>query len=350
MPTEAPSQPTAIPTYGMPRRNRRVLLARRPVGVPLAGDFTLDESAVPEPADGEFLVRNIYLSVDPAQRGWASTEGNYSDAIKLGSVMRALAVGVVVKSRASGVTEGEFLYGWFGWQDYATARPEHIANRGHYAVPLSAYGGLLGINGLTAYLALTELGRPEPGNTLLVSTAAGSVGGFVGQIGTKLGCRTIGLTSTPDKVALCRTRFGYDDALSYRGDDFEARLDAALPGGADVFFDNTGGAILDTALRRMRPRGRVVQCGTASVTNWADKPAGRRNEREVLTRRLVWSGFIVFDYAAKFAAASTTLSAWYAAGELAYQEHITDGIEGTPDAIRQLYAGENTGKRLIYIG
>ncbi len=345
-----PSGPTHVPAFSTPARNRRVLLARRPADIPLKEDFALDEAAVPEPGDGEFLVRNIYLSVDPAQRGWASAEGNYSAPVPLGGPMRALAVGIVLRSRNPDVREGEYLYGWFGWQDYAVARTDAILNRGRHGVPLSAYAGLLGINGLTAFLALTELGRPRSGETLLVSTAAGAVGSLVGQIGKRLGCRTVGLTSSAAKMERCRSRFRYDDALSYRGDDFAARLDAAVPGGVDVFFDNTGGPILDVALRRMRVGGRLVQCGTASIAGWNPPPTGPRNEREILTRRLVWSGFVVFDYMSRFTTASATLSEWFLAGELAVEEHISDRIEDAPDAIRQLYAGENDGKRLIYVG
>jgi NADPH-dependent curcumin reductase CurA len=195
-PRTMPARPTAIPDYSLPAENRRVLLARRPNGVPQAGDFTLDSAPVPEIGPGQFLVRNLYLSVDPAQRGWASAEANYSTPVPLGGPMRALAVGIVVRSMDEEVPEGEFLYGWFDWQDYAVADRTKIMVRADAAMPLSGFASLLGINGLTAYLALTELGRPKPGDTLLVSTAAGSVGSFVGQIGRILGCRTIGLTGT----------------------------------------------------------------------------------------------------------------------------------------------------------
>ena len=344
------SQPTGVPGYSHRPANRRVLLARRPHGVPQADDFSLDEAAIPEPGPNGFLVRNIYLSVDPAQRGWASAEANYSQPVPLGTPMRGLAVGVVVRSNDPAVTEGEFLYGWFDWQDYAAADSRRIVMRAGAAAPLSAYAGLLGINGLTAYLALTELGRPVRGDTLLVSTAAGSVGSFVGQIGKIQGCRTIGLTGDDAKVARCRERFGYDEAFNYKTADLEAALADSAPNGLNVYFDNTGGGILDTALRHMAVQGRIVQCGTASNQVWAPPPTGPRNEREILTRRLVWSGFVIFDYVARFEEAGRQLAAWYNEGRLAYDEDIADGIEHAPGAIAELYAGKNRGKKLIYVG
>lgn len=342
--------PTEIPAYRLPAENRRVILARRPQGVPQPADFAHEVGTVPEPGDNEFLVRTIYWSVDPAQRGWASDEANYSQPVPIGAPMRALGVGVVVRSKDPTVAEGEFLYGWFGWQDYAVADRSKILLRGRYPVPLSAYASLLGINGLTAHLALIELGRPKQGNVLLVSTAAGSVGAFVGQIGATLGCTTIGLTGDEEKVARCRERYRYDVAANYRTTDVTALLAEAAPKGLDVYFDNTGGPILDAALRRMSVGGRVVQCGTAANTVWSPPPTGPRNEREVLTRRLVWSGFVIFDHVARFEEAAEQLVAWHSEGRLVYDEDVSDGVEHAPGAIAALYAGENRGKKLIYVG
>lgn len=339
-------RPTDIPAYTLPPANRRVLLVRRPQGVPQAADFQLDEAPIPAIGPGRFLIRNIYLSVDPAQRGWASAEANYSQPVALGTPMRGLAVGVVVQSDDPEVREGEFLYGWFHWQEYAAAERSHIVMRAYPGVPLSAHAGLLGINGLTAYLALTLLGRPAAGDTLLVSTAAGSVGGFVGQIGKLLGCRTVGLTGNDAKVVRCRDRFGYDVAFNYKTAD----LAAALPQDLNIYFDNTGGAVLDLALRRMAVGGRIVQCGTAANQSWNPPPTGPRNEREILTRRLIWSGFVVLDHTARFADAARQLAAWHADGKLTYDEDVSDGIGAAPGAIATLYAGENQGKKLIYVG
>lgn len=345
-----PHRPSEIPAYRLPDANRRVLLVRRPTGVPQREDFALDEAPLPSIGPDQFLVRNIYFSVDPAQRGWASAEANYSSPVPLGGPMRGLAVGVVVRSNDPAVGEGEFLYGWFDWQDYAAADRSKIVMRAMAGVPLSAHAGLLGINGLTAFFALTELGRPNAGDTLVVSTAAGSVGGFVGQIGKILGCRTVGLTGDDDKVRRCRERFGYDEAFNYRTADVAAVVRGSAPEGVNVYFDNTGGPILDAVLRQMAVGGRVVQCGTAANQVWNPPPTGPRNEREILTRRLVWSGFIIFDYAARYEEAGRQLAAWYREGRLVYDEDVSGGIEHAPGAIATLYAGGNRGKKLVYVG
>ncbi|MCK9553226.1 NADP-dependent oxidoreductase [Aquamicrobium sp.] len=342
--------PLEIPPYSLRDLNRQVLLVRRPGGVPEKTDFALSTASVPEPQEGQILVRNIYLSVDPAQRGWASAEVNYSDPVPLGGVMRALAVGIVVSSRAEDFKEGDYLYGWFGWQDYSVVDGSKVLSRARAALPLSAFAGLLGINGLTAYLALTLVGRPEHGDTLLVSTAAGAVGSVVGQIGKILGCRTVGLTGDDLKVELCRYRYGYDAAFNYRETDIDQAIERAAPEGLNVFFDNTGGRILDSGLRHMAAGGRVVQCGTASVPSWSPTPTGPRNEREVLTRRLTWGGFVIFDHLSKFAEASEQLVTWHLDGKLTMETEIMDGIECAPEAIAALYLGANKGKRLIYIG
>ena len=232
---------------------------------------------------------------------WASAEAIYSVPVAIGAPMRALAVGVVVESKDPAYAPGVFLYGWFGWQDYAAVTPPQVFLRATHDLPLAVFASLLGLNGITAYLALTELGRPAAGETLLVSTAAGSVGSFVDQIGRHLGCRTIGLIGGARKAARRKARYGYDVAISYKTASLAAAVAEAAPKGVDIYFDNVGGAILDTVLRQMAVRGRIVQCGTASVASWSPPPTGPRNEREILTRRLVWNGFVAFDHAARHA-------------------------------------------------
>ena len=211
------------------------------------------------------LVRNVYLSVDPAQRGWVSAVANYSQPVAIGAVMRALAVGEVVRSRSDEMPEGAFVTGMLGWQDYAVAKAGTLRKIDPATAPISVYLGVLGINGLSAYFGLLDKGQPKPGETVVVSTAAGAVGSCVGQIAKIMGCRAVGIAGGPEKVALCREAFGYDAAIDYKGDDdLGAALDAACGDGIDVFFDNTGGAILDAVMGRINIGARIVICGTAA--------------------------------------------------------------------------------------
>lgn len=340
-----------IPTISHPQRNRRVLLVRRPDGIPLEEDFAIDAIALEAPGEGRMLVRNVYLSVDPAQRGWASEAANYAEPVPLGGVMRALAVGQIVQSRVDGFKPGAFVYGWFGWQDYAVVEPEAVITTiAQPRAPLSAYAGPLGINGLTAFIALTRLGRPSVDETVLISTAAGAVGSLAGQIARAAGCRVVGLTGSDDKAARCVERYGYHEAINYKTADIGSALDRIAPDGCDIFFDSVGGPILDTVLRRMRVRGRVIQCGTASIASWSPPPSGPRPEREVLTRRLVWSGFVIFDEQAEFAATLDELTGRIADGSLVYDEDIEMRFEAAPGALARLYAGRNDGKLLIFTG
>jgi NADPH-dependent curcumin reductase CurA len=345
------NHPTDLKQLHLPGSNRRVLLIERPHGVPQPAHFRIEEDARPHPAPGEFLVRNLYLSVDAAQRGWATDANNYSQAVPLGATMRALTVGVVVESRASEVTEGTWLYGWFGWQDYCVATPAAILQPvDPKRAPPSTYVGILGMNGLTAYLALMDIGQPRAGETVLVSAAAGGVGTVVGQIAKLLGCNVIGLVGSDDKARTCRERFGYAEALNHRRADLAEALRVACPKGIDVYFDNVGGTLLDLSLRNMAARGRVIQCGTVSHTSWSPTPTGLRNEREILVRRLRWEGFIIFDHVHRFPAATAQLLAWLDEGALTYEEDVSQGIESAPRALAELYAGDNIGKKLIYIG
>ncbi len=340
-----------IPVHTLPARNRRVILARRPVGIPQEEHFTLDDVALAPVGEDQFRVRNLYLSVDPAQRGWANEGANYSDAVPLGGVMRALAVGLIVESRHPDFPIGLAVYGWFGWQDYAVVGPDALMTRiDEVRAPLSAYAGVLGMNGLTAWLALTKIGRPIKGDTVLVSTAAGAVGSVVGQLARASGCRVVGLTGDDEKIARCVGRFGYEAAVNYKKDNLTQTLAALAPQGVDVYFDNVGGPILDQVIRTMNVGGRIVQCGTASTANWYPVPSGARNEREVLMRRLQWGGFVIFDHDADYPAALTALADLLAAGQMSYDEDIAQGLENAPGAISRLYDGANQGKSLIFTG
>lgn len=336
-----------IPPYALPETNRRLLLARRPDGTPQPADFVRGDGPVPACGNGRFLVRNLYLSADPVQRGWAANAA----LTPLGAPMRALCVGVVVESRDAAVAAGEIVYGYFGWQDYAEAGREDLLSRVVAPrVPVSAYAGVLGMPGVTAWLALLDLAPPKPGDRVLVSTAAGAVGSVVGQIARQRGATVIGLTGSADKVARCTDRYGYAAAYNYKAVDLAGTLAGAAPEGFDIFFDNTGGPILDAAIRAMKRYGRIVQCGTAATASWSPPPAGPRNEREVLMRALTWSGFVIFDHVARFGEAIDALSDLMLAGHLAHDEDIEAGIDRAPDALVAMMAGTNSGKTLIYVG
>src|SRR5512139_3880440 len=281
--------------------NRQVRLKSRPSGIPQAEHFEIVEAPVPDPADGQVLVRNIYLSVEPAMRGWVSAVANYSEPVALGAVMRSLAVGRVEESRHPDFRPGDYVTGMFGWQDYAAAEGKAIQRKVvRTGLPISTSLGVLGLNGLTAYFALLEIGQPKPGETVVVSTAAGAVGSCVGQIAKIKGCRSVGIAGGPDKVRMCREEFRYDSAVDYKAEDFEPALAAACPGGVDVYFDNTAGRISASVMHRLNVGARVVICGTASVASWDPIPQGPRVERHLLVKRARMQGFLIFDYAKRF--------------------------------------------------
>jgi NADPH-dependent curcumin reductase CurA len=335
-----------VPTTA--RTNRRLVLGSRPSGVPAPENFARDDRVIEPLLEGRFLVRNLYLSVDPAQRGWVNASANYSEPVPIGEVMRSLAVGVVEASRNPKITVGERLYGWFGWQDYCAATESVViakVNPDHG--PESTAAGIFGINGVTAYLALTEIGRPCPGETVLVSTAAGAVGSLVGQIARHLGCHVVGLTGSDDKVSQCVAEFGYHAALNYRPTLGRAEIATLCPRGIDVFFDNTSGTIADAVWPLMNVRGRIIQCGTAGVAEWDPPPTAPRREREVLTKRLRHEGFVIFDHAPRFPAVIEQLAAWVKAGTVVYREDIEDGLDRAPHALAAIYRGENRGKKII---
>jgi NADPH-dependent curcumin reductase len=331
-----------------PLRNRRIVLATRPVGIPTTAHFRRDDRPVPELLQGQFLIRNRYLSVDPAQRGWVNASSNYSDPVPIGEVMRALAVGEVVASRQPAISVGSHYYGWFGWQDYCVATDQLLLARVHEAnAPLSAALGVLGINGITAYLALLDLGQPKAGETVLVSTAAGAVGSIVGQIARRSGCQVLGLTGSAAKVDACVREFGYHQAFNYRDGLDGDRLRALCPRGVDVYFDNVSGPISDAVWPHLNTGARIVQCGTASIAQWDDAPAGPRHDRDILTKRLSWQGFVIFDHVARFDEVIGQLAAWIRDGSLRYREQVLDGLDAAPAALEALYRGDNSGKMII---
>jgi len=329
--------------------NRQVRLRSRPDGIPQAEHFEVVSAPLPALAEGQFRVRNAYLSVDPAMRGWVSAVANYSTPVAIGAVMRSFAVGEVIESRHALYAPGERLVGMFGWQLFADSDGTEVVRRvRENDLPLSAQLGVLGLNGVTALLGLTRIGDPRAGETVVVSTAAGSVGATVGQVAKLLGCRAVGITGGAAKVALCRGEFGYDDALDYRAEpDLAAAIGRACPNGVDVYFDNTAGAVSDAVMANLAVRARVVICGTASIASWDPPPMGPRVERHLLVKRARMQGFLYFDHIDGQEDAIDRLAGWLREGKLTHREDILEGLDAAPDAIAGLYRGENLGKRII---
>jgi NADPH-dependent curcumin reductase CurA len=343
-----PSKTPKVHSDQAPRTHRKVVLASRPAGIPQAEHFRIVESPIPELQDGQFLVRNDFLSVDPAMRGWVNAAANYSDPVPIEGVMRSFTAGVVVASRHAGYSEGDAVMGMLGWQEYAVSDGSDIRRKVvETDLPLSLSLGVLGLNGVTAYFALTEMGEPRSGETVVVSTAAGAVGSAVGQIAAILGCRTIGITGGADKVRICTEEFGYDLAVDYKDAGFAESLALACAGGVDVYYDNTAGRISDTVLPLINKRARIVVCGTASIANWEPWPTGPRVERHLLVKAARMQGFLVWDFEHRYEEAVAKLAPWVRSGRLKYREEILDGLESAPDAIAGLYRGDNLGKRII---
>jgi NADPH-dependent curcumin reductase len=330
--------------------NRQVRLKLRPTGIPQSDHFEIVTTPLLDLADKQFLVRNEFLSVEPAMRGWVSAVANYSTPVGIGEVMRAFAAGTVVASRHPNYREGDTVMGMLGWQEYAISDGSTITRKvKENDLPLSLSLGVLGLNGVTAYFGLLDVGQPRPGDTVVVSTAAGAVGSAVGQIAKLMGCRTVGLTGGPIKSKLCREEFEYDEAIDYKASAFGDALARACPRGVDVYFDNTAGAISDAVLPQLAMGARVVICGTASVATWDPPPTGPRVERHILVKRARMAGFLIFDYQHRYEEAVTRLAEWIRQGRLRYREEISEGIENCPGAIAELYRGENLGKRLIHL-
>jgi len=330
------------------KANRQVRLKSRPNGIPQPDNFEIVTASLPDIGSGQFLVRNEYLSVEPAMRGWVSAVANYSTPVGLGEVMRAFSAGRVVASRHRGYREGDAVMGMLGWQEYAISDGSAITRIvKEKDRPLSLSLGVLGLNGVTAYFGLLDVGQPRPGDTVVVSTAAGAVGSAVGQIAKLMGCRTVGITGGPVKCKVCREDFGYDEAIDYKAGALSDGLGRACPRGVDVYFDNTAGVISDAVLPQLAMGARVVICGTASVASWDPPPAGPRVERHLLVKRARMAGVLIFDYQHRYEEAVARLAEWVRDGRLRYREDISDGIENCPGAIADLYRGQNLGKRLI---
>jgi len=327
--------------------NRKITLAARPVGFPTEADFALVEEAVPEPGPGEVLVRSHFLSLDPYMRGRMSEARSYAKPTQLGEVMTGQAVGEVVVSEHPRFAPGDTVVGQLGWQEHAVARGSTLRKVDTSRVPAQAYLHALGVTGLTAWFGLFDVGRPRPGDTVVVSGAAGAVGQIVGQLARVAGCRTVGIAGGPEKVAELTGVYGYDVGIDYKADDVNAALKEACPDGVDVYFDNVGGALSESVFRRLAVGARIAVCGQISQYNLAEPELAPRNLGFLIVFRATLQGFLVSDYAPHFGEALPRLAGLLADGRLTYREDVTEGLEHAPRAFIGMLRGENRGKTLV---
>jgi NADPH-dependent curcumin reductase CurA len=329
--------------------NQQVLLAARPTGFPNPTDFRLVEAPIPEPADGQFLVGIAYLSVDPYMRGRMNAARSYADPQKLDEVMGGGAVGKVLASRHPGFAEGEYVVGMFGWQQYALSDGRGVMQVDPRLAPISAYLGVLGMPGFTAYFGLLDVCAPRPGETVVVSGAAGAVGSTVGQIAKIHGCRVVGIAGGDDKIRWITEDLGFDAAFNYKTESPYQKLKELCPAGIDCYFDNVGGSITDAVLPLMNTSGRVSICGQISMYNLEKPETGPRLFPLVLVRTLKVQGFLVFQYASRYGEALPKLAGWLQEGKLKYRETVAEGIENAVSAFLGMLRGENIGKQLVKI-
>ena len=327
--------------------NRKITLAARPVGFPTESDFALVEEAIPTPGVGEVLVRSQWLSLDPYMRGRMSEARSYAKPTQVGEVMTGQVVGDVVASEDARFAPGDTVVGQLGWQEHAIARGGTLRKVDTSLAPPQAYLHALGATGLTAYFGLLDVGRPKPGDTVVVSGAAGAVGQIVGQLARIAGCRTVGIAGGPEKFADLTSEYGYDVGIDYKGDDVNAALKEACPRGVDVYFDNVGGALSETVFRRLAIGGRVAVCGQISQYNLAEAELAPRNLGFLIVLRARLEGFLISDYVHRFDEGLTRLGSLLADGRLTYREDVTEGLEQAPRTFIGMLNGENRGKTLI---
>jgi len=328
--------------------NTQCRLAARPVGLPKPSDWEISDEPAGSPADGEFLVRVDYLSVDPAMRTWMNAGRSYVPPVEIGEVMRAGGTGRVIDSRHPDFAVGDEVYGTFGVQRYAVSDGRDVTPVDTTLAPAPVHLGVLGISGLTAYFGLLDVGRPQPGQTVVVSGAAGSVGSIAGQIARINGCRAIGIAGGEDKCRWLVEELGFDAAIDYKAGDLRRQLKTHAPNGIDVFFDNVGGEVLETALSGLARGARIVLCGAVSQYNAAGELRGLGNYMQLLVARASMTGFVIFDYADRYGEGVVQLANWLHSGELRSREQVIHGDVGDfPEALLALFRGDNTGKLVL---
>ncbi|MBB3957317.1 hypothetical protein GGR38_004291 [Novosphingobium sediminicola] len=326
---------------------------KRPVGTPLRDDFQLVREAVPDAPDGGMVVRNRFISLDPAQRGWMDDAPSYMPPIALGDPVRATTVGVVESSRNPDFRPGDWVLGLNAIEDFSVVLPGGFTSRINVGIVdrPSRYLSAVGAVGLTAYFGLLDAGQPQPGETLLVTGAAGAVGSMVGQIGKIMGMRVIGIAGGAEKCRRLVQDYGFDAAIDYKGksqDDIAAEIAAAAPQGIDILFENVGGAVMDAAMLNLALHARVVLCGLISEYNSAQK-VGMRNLWQVIVKQATIKGFLIAAYVPRFAEGGARIAQWIAEGKLRVDEDVQHGLDNAYDAFMRLFSGENTGKLVLEV-
>jgi len=329
--------------------NHEVRLGARPVGLPKRTDWKFTEEPVREPREGEFLVKVSHISLDPAMRGWMNEGKSYIRPVEIGEVMRAGAAGKVMSSKHKDFKEGDLVAGSFGVQEYAISDGKGVRKVDTRFAPLPVYLSTLGMPGMTAYFGLLDIGKPQPGQTVVVSGAAGAVGSVVGQIAKIKGCRAIGIAGGADKCRYLTQELGFDGAIDYKSGDVKEGLKQHCPQGVNVYFDNVGGDILDTVLTRIARGARIVICGAISQYNNTAPVKGPSNYLSLLVNRASMTGMVVFDYTGRYALAAREMAGWIAEGKLKTREDIVEGFDAFPETLLRLFKGENLGKLLIRV-
>ena len=334
----------------MSKINRIWRLRKRPVGEITDDILSFEEESIPEPGDGEFLVRLNYLSLDPTNRVWMSDMDQYMPPVEIGDPMRGIVCGTVIKSCHPDYKEGSIVSGLGIWADYQIGSPQSMNPMGDTGpMPLADAFGTFAVVGPTAYFGLLDIGRPKEGETVVVSAAGGAVGSIVGQIAKIKGCRVIGLAGNDNKCAWIKNELGFDAAINYRTEDVPKALAATCPNGIDIYFDNVGGEILDACLKLMNFKGRIPTCGLISQYNNAEPVPGPYNYAMILMQRLRVEGFIVLDFSDRYPEAIASLAQWMSEGKIKVRTEMVDGLENALQAVKKLFTGANTGKLMIRV-
>src|SRR5580704_3504272 len=333
----------------MNKMNHKFELAARPVGMPKRTDWAYKQEPVREPGEGELLIKILYISLDPAMRGWMNEGKSYIAPVEIGAVMRAGGLGHVTASKNPKFVVGDYVYGAFGVQEFAISNGNGITKINAGTVPLPVFLGTLGMPGMTAYFGLLDVGQPKPGETVVVSGAAGAVGMVVGQIAKIKGCNVVGIAGGAEKCNYVVKELGFDAAIDYKSEDVRKSLRQHCPHGINVYFDNVGGAILDAALTQLARGARVVICGAISQYCNTTPIKGPSNYLSLLVNRASMKGMVVFDYADRYPEAAREMTGWMASGKLKSREDIVEGLEIFPETLLKLFKGENTGKLILKV-